>query len=140
MNPSWLTEDMRRSYEFVREASDSVWFQHAGIPTHIRASIGGHPDDTLNGRSPRLYVRIETHHRDSGELISIQLGDDIPITITSREEATEFIYDRVRHAWIHELNEAMFVDGARRRDLHVPGTPSTVELKITEEIVETAYP
>jgi hypothetical protein len=132
--PAWLTADMRRPHERVRAAAGVVSFKYAGIPTAVRVSIGGHPDDTpgpSNGRHARIYVLVDTRN---GESATVQFGDDIPTSIATHEEAIEFIYDRARHAWIHELNEAMHVAGVRRRDLHVPGTETTLDLKITEEV------
>lgn len=95
----------------MRDAASVTTFVHCGIPTQVNVDVG-------SGNDPRILVLIETKERDSGDDIIVQLGDPIPHTIETADEALDFIYERVRAAWLHELNEAMHVLGVRRMDLH----------------------
>jgi len=130
--PAWVADEIRRSYKLVRDAADRVTFRHAGIPTFIGVTLEERSDGTLEQRG-RLCVTLMTRDRASGEEIAVQFGDDIPLTISTVEDAIDFVYDRARHAWVHELNEALHVDGERRRDLHIDGIAKTIRLRITEE-------
>lgn len=96
----------RLGLALVADAARSIDFVHAAIPTRLVVEADG------------LHVQIETVHRDSGEAVTIDLRSDVPTCLPSREFALDWIYSCVREAWVHELNEALFVDGARRRDLH----------------------
>jgi len=130
--PAWIVEKIQRSYKLVHDAVGRITFIHAGIPTLVDATLEERFDEMPEHRG-RLHVTLVTRHRDSGAEIAIEFGDDIPLTISTPEEALDFVYDRARHAWVHELNEALHVDGKRRRDLHIEGTAATINLRITEE-------
>jgi hypothetical protein len=69
-------------------------------------------------RKSKLWVGLSVICRDTGEPVTIRFGNELPLLFLSDEEVVDWIYMRVRAAWVHELNEALFVDGARRRDLH----------------------
>jgi hypothetical protein len=122
---------LERTHDLLTRAVAEVSFVNVALPTRLRLSRGDHEDDTgLKGRT-RLYVIVATLERDSGEEVEAQFGDDAPVAIETYQQAVDFVYERVRSAWIHELNEAMFVDGVRRRNLH-QDNGSTIELQISE--------
>ena len=88
------------------QAAESIDFVHAAIKTKVAIEPDG------------LHVHLDTPERDTGELITIDLRWDLPPFLASHEHAVDWIYTNVRDAWVHELNEALFVQGARRQDLH----------------------
>lgn len=102
----------KHSRELLALAAADIRFVNAAISTTLAVNPGG------------LYVYIDIMERDTGEPTTFQARWDIPTTLLSREHATDWIYACVREAWIHELNEAMFVNGVRRRDLHEGETKS----------------
>lgn len=129
------TSSQGLSTTLVCEAAHAVSFPCAAIPTTLRVSAGEHPDDTA--MTPRLYVTLNCPHRFEASAahvgpVTLQVADDVPAEIETRAQAIAWIYDRVRAAWIHELNEALHLDGVRRRDLHWPDG-KTVDLVIVEK-------
>ena len=84
-----------------------VKFLHAGIPTRIAR------------RGSKFFVYLDTCNRDTGEPCVIRMSWTIPPATEATEEMwLDWIYWCVKYAWVHELNEAMHLDGKRRRDLH----------------------
>jgi len=83
-----------------------ITFVHAAIATRIVVEPDG------------FHVHLDCAHRDTGVESTLDLRWDLPPLLLSREHALDWIYACIREAWVHELNEALFVDGARRRDLH----------------------
>lgn len=69
-------------------------------------------------RSGKFHVTIDIIDRKTGEPAQAQFGWNLPMYLFSTEHAVDWIYQRVRETWLHELNEIFFVDGKRRRDLH----------------------
>jgi hypothetical protein len=95
----------------VARAIDSIALVHPAIDTAIAL-----------GSDDRLEICIRVPERDTGEEVEFCFYLEVPwIALSrtpSRDEVVDWIYDRLRDAWVHELNEALHVDGARRRDLH----------------------
>jgi hypothetical protein len=96
----------KHARELLALAAADIRFVNAAITTTLSVNPGG------------FYVYIDILERDTGAPTTFQARWDIPTTLLSREHATDWIYACVREAWIHELNEAMLVNGVRRRDLH----------------------
>lgn len=63
-------------------------------------------------------MHLDVSERETGKPVTLDLRWDLPPFLISRDHALDWIYDCVREAWVHELNEALFVDDVRRRDLH----------------------
>lgn len=101
-----LTPSSKAARDLIVRAIGDISFVNSAIRTEIHVEPDG------------FHVRVDTYDRDSGEPVTADLRDDIPPFLLSRDHAIDWIYGRVRNAWVHELNEAMFVDGTRRRDLH----------------------
>jgi len=98
----------------VREAIENqISFVNATIPT------------SLSMTQKQLRVLISTRHRHNGDPMTLQAGWNFPREgISTREHAISWVVACVRETWVHELHEAIFVNGTRRNDLHVPGTVS----------------
>jgi|ERR1700751_2873026 len=92
--------------DLILEAVESIDFVNAAIKTEIHVEPDG------------FHVRLDIFDRETGDPGVLDLRWDLPPFFASREQALDWIYARVREAWVHELNEALFVDGTRRRDLH----------------------
>jgi hypothetical protein len=92
--------------DLVLQAVRSIDFVHAAIKTELLVEPDG------------FHVRLDVANRETGEPVTLDLRWNLPPFLISREHAIDWIYACVREAWVHELNEALFVDGARRRDLH----------------------
>jgi len=84
----------------------SISFSNAPIPTKL----------TLSANALRVW--LDVRDRQDGSQIRVRLGFYLPAQFPPREVAIEWIYACVQHAWVHELEECFFVDGARRRDMH----------------------
>jgi hypothetical protein len=95
-----------RSRALVLEAMRAVSFRYPALGTSLCIEFD------------YFRVVLETRNRDTGDSVSIGIGDMLPTTIETFEHAVDWIYARVRDAWVHELNEALYVHGKRRRDLH----------------------
>ena len=92
--------------DLIIQAVRSVDFFHPAIKTELLVEPDG------------FHVHLDVLDRETGDPVTIDLRWDLPPFLTSREHALDWIYACVREAWVHELNEALFVDGVRRRDLH----------------------
>jgi hypothetical protein len=79
-----------------------------------------HTEIKLDRRRNKFYVQLNSNDRETGEPAVISFISDVPL-LTSLKQAIDWIYARTRDAWIHELNEVFFVDGAQRYDLHDNG-------------------
>ena len=105
-----LAKDYATSRRFLRSAIRSVSFVNSTIPTVVRYEDG------------KICVNLIITDRDTGVVgaaIEFTFNPAQPgINLTSKELAIEWIYQVVRYTWVHELNEAMYVNGRRRRDLH----------------------
>lgn len=67
----------------------------------------------------KFFVYVDTRDRDSGESRTVRFAWNIPASINaSRDMWIDWIRWCVKYAWVHELDEALFVDGKRRHDLH----------------------
>lgn len=88
------------------QAAESMQFVRPAIKTKVIVESDG------------LHVHLDTLERDTGDPITLDLRWDLPLFLASREHAVDWIYTHVRDSWVHELNEALFVQGARRQDLH----------------------
>ena len=96
--------------ELVGRAISRIRFTYAAIPT------------TLTFDEDRFAVDLVALDRETGESTTVRLLYWLPPVLASQDAAVEWIYRCVREGWVHELNEAIFVDGTRRRDLHKPST------------------
>jgi len=69
-----------------------------------------------------LRITVSTRDRETGSPIGITFTHKLPppssLPFLTSEIVIEWIYACIRDAWVHELNEALFVRGKRRRDLH----------------------
>jgi hypothetical protein len=101
-----VDECERAARAFLLEVLRSVSFRRPAIPTIIALEADG------------FHVRLQTFQRETGESVTIDIRSTCPPILNSIDEALDWIYARVRDAWVHELNEALFVHGKRRRDLH----------------------
>jgi len=101
-----ITEAAKLARELVEVTVNHVDFVNPAIPTRISVESDG------------FHVQIDTRDRKTGEPCMIDLRWDLPPILNDREHALDWIYACVREAWVHELNEALFVDGKRRRELH----------------------
>ena len=108
-----LTPSAEAARDLVVAAASAVEFVFAVIPTRIVIESDG------------FHIQIDTLNRETGNPSTIDLRWDMPPLLSSREHALDWIYSCARDAWVHELNEALFVDGARRRELH-SGTGQTI--------------
>jgi hypothetical protein len=90
----------------VGRAVCSINFVHSAIPTRLIVKADG------------LHVQIDSFERETGDEVVVDLRYPLPPLLTDRDHAVDWIYAQVRDAWVHELNEALFVDGFRRRNLH----------------------
>lgn len=91
---------------FLRRAAKEITLVRPAIPT------------TLVIEDEGILVTLAVNERDHGKPIGVEFRWAFPSYLTSREHALDWIYECLRVAWTHELNEALFVDGARRRELH----------------------
>jgi hypothetical protein len=98
----------------ARQAARKLLLRTAREITFVNAALC----TRLVVASDGLHVKLDTRHRDTGEEITVDLRWELPPLLLSREQALDWIYACVREAWVHELNEALFVSGVRRRDLH----------------------
>jgi hypothetical protein len=103
---SRLTPAEKSARDLIVQAARDITFIHAAIRTELAVEPDG------------FHVKIDTVHRETGGEVTIDLRWDLPPFLLSRESALDWIYACVRDAWVHELNEALFVDGRRRRELH----------------------
>jgi len=87
-------------------ATRDVDFVYPAVPTRLVIEPDG------------FHVQLDIFDRETGAPVAIDLRWDMPPLLISREHALDWIYSCVRDAWVHELNEALFVDGTRRRELH----------------------
>ena len=101
-----LSPAAKAARDLIVRAVRDIDFVHAAIPTKLVIETDG------------FHVQIDILDRETGEPCTIDLRWDLPPLLTSREHALDWIYACVRDAWVHELNEALFVDGFRRRELH----------------------
>lgn len=101
-----VDEITRHAVDLLEQAVTRVSFVRSAINTAISLEADG------------FHVHLCTRHRDTNEEICIDLRWDFPRRLSSFDDAVDWIYSCVREAWVHELNEALFVDGTRRRDLH----------------------
>lgn len=92
--------------ELIVQAVRDITFVHAAISTELVIEPDG------------FHVSLVIFDRETGEPCAIDLRWDLPPFLLSHEHAIDWIYTCVREAWVHELNEALFVDGIRRRNLH----------------------
>lgn len=97
---------VKETADLIMQAVRSIDFVHAAIKTKLLIEPDG------------LHAHLDVSDRDTGKPVTLDLRWDFPPLLTSREHAIDWIYACVRDAWVHELNEALFVDDVRRRDLH----------------------
>jgi hypothetical protein len=96
----------------VTPVVDSVRMFNAAISTWVSVSPDG-----------QLEITMQILERDTGERAGIRLCWDFPHwgswpSPPTRDRIVDWIYLCLHDAWVHELNEALHVDGVRRRDLH----------------------
>ncbi len=101
-----LSPAAKIAHDLLVAATRDVDFVYPAVPTRLVIEPDG------------FHVQLDIFDRDTGTPVTIDLRDDLPTFLISREHALDWIYARVRDAWVHELNEALFVDGTRRRELH----------------------
>jgi hypothetical protein len=101
-----LSSTERAVRDLVALAVGDLSFAHPAIGTKVVLERDG------------LHVQLDSFERETGEASTVDIRTDLPPLLISRDHATDWIYGCVREAWVHELNEALFVDGARRHDLH----------------------
>lgn len=101
-----ISPTAKAARDLVVAAARDVEFVFAAIPTRLVIAPDG------------FHIQIDTLNRETGDPSTIDLRWDMPPLLSSREHALDWIYSCARDAWVHELNEALFVDGARRRELH----------------------
>jgi hypothetical protein len=101
-----VTPAEKAARKLIVLAAHDVDFVHAAITTRLVIEPDG------------FHVQIDTANRETGDPCTIDLRWNMPPFLASREHALDWIYSCVRDAWVHELNEALFVDGIRRRELH----------------------
>jgi hypothetical protein len=112
----------RRGGGRVPELSLAEQHVHAIVEDAIgRVSFWSCPFNTemkLDRDDGKFHVLINIVNLDNAETGTSDFSWKLPPILVSGEHAIEWIYGCVREAWVHELNEVFFVDGARRRDLH----------------------
>lgn len=109
-----------RVRELVLAAIKVVAFRNAAIPTTVAMSAEG-----------KAAVTIQIRERDSGELLSAQLSYQLPAWLANRNDAVDWIFRIVRHAWVHELHEAFHVSGKRRFEAHDENGAAAVPGELT---------
>ena len=103
----FISRERAKALEFLAVAVPSVSFVNATIPTRIWLGDDG-----------KTHVSMDVIDRDTGKKAAVEFTWDPPPVLTSQAQAIEWIYEIVRYGWVHEINEAMHVDGKRWRDLH----------------------
>jgi hypothetical protein len=101
-----ITSAGRTARALIKQATREISFAHPAIVTELAVKRG------------HLLVTISTPDRDTGKKVRLEFRWELPLFLFGPEHAVDWIYETVRHAWVHELNEALFVNGVRRRDLH----------------------
>lgn len=104
--PALQPSAKKNAWNLLVSAASSITFVRTVLPTALAVEPDG------------FHVRLDVVDRDTGEEVTLAFRWDFPPLLLSREQALDWIYACVREAWVHELNEALFVDGKRRRDLH----------------------
>jgi len=95
--------------DLIIQATQDISLVHPAIRTELAVK-------------PAVFrVRLDILNRETGKPCTIDFTWPLPPLLSSREHALDWIYACVRDAWVHELNEALFVDGIRRHELHTDG-------------------
>lgn len=89
------------------------WQQYLGsvrVPIGIPVELSAHEE----GEREVVAVELTVRDHETGETIKVKTSRHVqPLSILTDREAAEVVRDLVRIAFIHEIDEAITVDGER---------------------------
>lgn len=112
-----LEEDECKTREILRTVS----MVNAAIPTQLVAYLESVSDETnFSDYMLLLLIIVTVPHRSTGEEVRVTFWYLVPknVVLDSVDSILRWVRDRVQATWMHELDEAMYVDGSRYRDPH----------------------